>query len=173
MIDCITLERWSFEASPFASRLAPTARAARVRRQVHRTRCLTCRGRAKRMQSCHPACCIDCPSTRSNPLRPGIDATSRSRRLLPDSTRSGLVGQQARPGCVDCVDSPSGPISALESLSSSGLRPFAPAHARKMEVRACPRGLERCSSTPNPCSFWHGYLHVWPFAGVISSPTFV
>lgn len=37
-------------------------------------------GLTKRMQSCHPACCIDCPSAGPNPLRPGI---GRHVKVMP------------------------------------------------------------------------------------------
>jgi hypothetical protein len=97
VIDCLT--RKGFEHPPFRFTTGPDAVvAARVRCQVLRTRCLTCRGLAKRRQSCHPACCIDCPPTMSNPLGPDIDATSRSRLTatdLPDSSRSGKGEEEA------------------------------------------------------------------------------
>lgn len=59
-----------------------TACAARVRRQVHRSRCLSCRGpnQTHAILPSRICCCIDCLSTGSNPLHPGI---GRHVKVMP------------------------------------------------------------------------------------------
>ncbi|KAJ5698256.1 hypothetical protein N7462_000261 [Penicillium macrosclerotiorum] len=106
------------------------------------------------MQSCHPAACIDCPSTRPNPLCPGIDATSRSR-LLPRISLTAhdlegeeeAVGQQHRPGCA---------YSPLPAPSSAHSCPSTPRSRRRWAADGPPvhwkPSIRPPQSPPSPTS---------------------
>ena len=154
MIDCIT--QTGFEPL-FGFATGPGASTARVRAKSieHRVSLVT-----DGPNACNPAIphsAFDCPSTRPNPQRPGIDATSRScpgaSLTAHDLARRGKTKKKKTRSCG----------------TARVAFPLDPIHAHLHYPR--PRSV---GTSSNPCSLLTlGYVHVWTFAGAISSPTVV